>query len=314
MGIFDGLPSGWSQAKDQQGRPYFFNRGTGEVTYTKPEDPKKKKGPPQMLALGPPPGSGPPPTGPPPAGPPPAGPPGGGALPPGWAEAKDNDGTAYYYNLTTGQNTYDRPGGVPPPPPKAKPPPPPADMVEGCATSSAAPVAEPSAAPAAADSSAAPVAAEPSAAPVVAGLSAVPEAGPTEEEEAAALWGRCGLSLVDEATPLAPPPLATSVPGAAPAAALEAASSTTAALSSADAPAVAPDEGRPISPPPLDEHSASSSFMLLGKMVRIKACGEQFTDEHAAARAIEKKLLDEASSRMIIYHAEHVTPHGPSKP
>ena len=28
----------------------------------------------------------------------------------------------------------------------------------------------------------------------------------------------------------------------------------------------------------------------------------------------EKKLLDEASSRMIIYHAEHVTPHGPSKP
>jgi hypothetical protein len=45
--------------------------------------------------------------------------------------------------------------------------------------------------------------------------------------------------------------------------------------------------------------------VLLGKMVRIKACGEQFTDEHAAARAIEKKLLDEASSRMIIYHAEH---------
>jgi len=39
-------------------------------------------------------------------------------------------------------------------------------------------------------------------------------------------------------------------------------------LSSADAPAVAPDEGRPISPPPLDEQSASSSFMLLGKMVR----------------------------------------------
>ena len=54
--------------------------------------------------------------------------------------------------------------------------------------------------------------------------------------------------------------------------------------------------------------------VLLGKMVRIKACGEQFTDEHAAARAIEKTLLDEASSRMIIYHAEHVTPHGPSKP
>ena len=191
-----------------------------------------------------------------------------GALPAGWSVARDPEGYPYYYNLSTGENTYDRPGGVPPPPPKAKPPPPPADMVEGCATSSAAPVAEPSAAPAAADSSAAPVAAEPSAAPVPAGLSVVPEAGPTEEEEAAALWGRCGLSLVDEATPLAPPPLATSEPGAAPAAALEAASSTTAALSSADAPAVAPDEGRPISPPPLDEQSASSSFMLLGKMVR----------------------------------------------
>ena len=191
-----------------------------------------------------------------------------GALPAGWSVARDPEGYPYYYNLSTGENTYDRPGGVPPPPPKAKPPPPPADMVEGCATSSAAPVAEPSAAPAAADSSAAPVAAEPSAAPVAAGLSAVPEDGPTEEEEAAALWGRCGLSLVDEATPLAPPPLATSEPGAAPAAALEAASSTTAALSSADAPAVAPDEGRPISPPPLDEQSASSSFMLLGKMVR----------------------------------------------
>ena len=191
-----------------------------------------------------------------------------GALPAGWFVARDPEGYPYYYNLSTGENTYDRPGGVPPPPPKAKPPPPPADMVEGCATSSAAPVAESSAAPAAADSSAAPVAAEPSAAPVAAGLSAVPEDGPTEEEEAAALWGRCGLSLVDEATPLAPPPLATSEPGAAPAAALEAASSTTAALSSADAPAVAPDEGRPISPPPLDEQSASSSFMLLGKMVR----------------------------------------------
>ena len=191
-----------------------------------------------------------------------------GALPAGWSVARDPEGYPYYYNLSTGENTYDRPGGVPPPPPKAKPPPPPADMVEGCATSSAAPEAEPSAAPAAADSSAAPVAAEPSAAPVAAGLSAVPEDGPTEEEEAAALWGRCGLSLVDEATPLAPPPLATSEPGAAPAAALEAASPTTAALSSADAPAVAPDEGRPISPPPLDEQSASSSFMLLGKMVR----------------------------------------------
>ena len=189
-----------------------------------------------------------------------------GALPAGWSVARDPEGYPYYYNLSTGENTYDRPGGVPPPPPTAKPPPPPADMVEGCATSSAAPVAE---------SSAAPVAAEPS---------AVPAAGPTEEEAAAALWGRCGLSLVDEATPLAPPPLATSEPDAAPAAALEAASSTTAALPSADAPAVAsepagqrvaalqgsspPDEGRPISPPPLDEHSASSSFMLLGKMVR----------------------------------------------
>lgn len=51
--------------------------------------------------------------------------------------AQDSEGCPYYYNLTTGRNTYDRPGGVPPsPPPKANPPPPPLDMVEGRALSS----------------------------------------------------------------------------------------------------------------------------------------------------------------------------------
>ena len=43
----------------------------------------------------------------------------GGALPPGWAGAKDGDGASYFYNLNTGENTYDRPAGGAAPPPAA---------------------------------------------------------------------------------------------------------------------------------------------------------------------------------------------------
>lgn len=102
MGLFDGLPSGWSEAKDQQGRPYYFNRSNGEVTYARPEDPKKKKpkGPPAMQALMSPKGSVPPQAGPggepppggPPQGRPPPGPASGDALPSGWATAFDPEG------------------------------------------------------------------------------------------------------------------------------------------------------------------------------------------------------------------------------
>ena len=45
MGFFDGLPAGWSSAKDAAGDTYYFNRATGESTYTKPEKaPKAAKG------------------------------------------------------------------------------------------------------------------------------------------------------------------------------------------------------------------------------------------------------------------------------
>ena len=36
MGLFDGLPSGWFSAKDAKGVTYYYNRSTGENTYTKP--------------------------------------------------------------------------------------------------------------------------------------------------------------------------------------------------------------------------------------------------------------------------------------
>ena len=155
---------------------------------------------------------------------------GSGALPAGWSVARDPEGYPYYYNLSTGENTYDRPGGVPPPPPpKAKPPPPPADMVEGRASSSAAPVAE---------------------------SSAAPVADPAEEEAAAALWGRCGLSVAE------PTAASSYEQGDYPAAAPEPEPTFEPPLL-----VPPPDEGRPISPPAL-RHGAPSTFILLGKMVR----------------------------------------------
>ena len=62
MGFFDGLPSGWASAKDAKGVTYYYNRETGENTYTKPS----KGGKPvvkQALQLTD--GSNPPPGGPP---------------------------------------------------------------------------------------------------------------------------------------------------------------------------------------------------------------------------------------------------------
>ena len=98
MGLFDNLPSGWSQAKDPQGETYYYNRSSGETSYTKPE--KKGRG-----------------------------------LPAGWAETKDASGTTYYYNSSTSESTYTRPvsgpqigkskaltmAGGPAPPPSAPP-------------------------------------------------------------------------------------------------------------------------------------------------------------------------------------------------
>ena len=68
MGLFDKLPSGWSQAKDPQGQTYYYNRSSGETSYTKPEKKEKK----------------------------------GRGLPAGWAETKDASGTTYYYRYGGG--------------------------------------------------------------------------------------------------------------------------------------------------------------------------------------------------------------------
>ena len=81
MGLFDGLPSGWSSTKDASGVVYYFNRSTGETTYEKPEKPQKEKKT--------------------------------GKLPEGWAETKDGAGTTYYWNQNTGETTYDRPMKAP---------------------------------------------------------------------------------------------------------------------------------------------------------------------------------------------------------
>ena len=88
MGLFDGLPSGWNQAKDPQGRVYYFNRSSGETTYerpAKPDKPKKEEKAPK----------------------------GGAGLPEGWAEAAAPDGSPYYYNSATGETTYTRPMAAP---------------------------------------------------------------------------------------------------------------------------------------------------------------------------------------------------------
>ena len=50
-------------------------------------------------------------------------------LPAGWVVARDVEGSPYYYNLTSGENTYDRPGGAPSPQNAKSPPPPPPIMV-----------------------------------------------------------------------------------------------------------------------------------------------------------------------------------------
>ena len=91
MGFFDGLPSGWASAKDAKGVTYYYNRETGENTYTKPS----KGGKPVVKkALQLTDGSNPPPGGPPPPGgggpPPPGGP--EGPLPPGWVKTPDGQG------------------------------------------------------------------------------------------------------------------------------------------------------------------------------------------------------------------------------
>ena len=81
MGFFDGLPSGWSSAKDASGDTYYFNRTTGESSYTKPE---KEKKPAKV-----------------------------DKLPANWQEADDGQGGKYYWNTATNETSYTRPVAAP---------------------------------------------------------------------------------------------------------------------------------------------------------------------------------------------------------
>jgi len=95
------LPAGWTEYKDDSGRAYFSNQYTNETVWTRPTAP----------AVAPPPA-------------PPSAPVGvvsGAAvtftigkdensLPPGWAATVDPTGQTYYYNESTGETKWERPG------------------------------------------------------------------------------------------------------------------------------------------------------------------------------------------------------------
>ncbi|GMH73397.1 hypothetical protein TrST_g2413 [Triparma strigata] len=67
----DTLPEGWAEALDDEGNTYYYSRTRGDSTYDKPSEDK---------------------------------------LPEGWAEALDDEGHTYYYNSRTrGDSTYERP-------------------------------------------------------------------------------------------------------------------------------------------------------------------------------------------------------------
>lgn len=104
----NGLPPNWSEAVDDQGVPYYYS-DQGESTY---ERPPPAAGSPSLPAL--------------PkkktaaaAGSLPAAPghakwgvytqPPGPSLPSGWEEHAADDGTPYYYNTTSGENSWERP-------------------------------------------------------------------------------------------------------------------------------------------------------------------------------------------------------------
>ena len=107
----------WQQQQPRAGR----GSADGADTTVSPQLPPARR---YTVAHSPSTCSGPtkPPCKPPPRqGPPP--------LPAGWVVARDVEGSPYYYNLTSGENTYDRPGGAPSPQNAKSPPPPPPIMV-----------------------------------------------------------------------------------------------------------------------------------------------------------------------------------------
>jgi len=81
-----GLPAGWEQATDPlSGKTYFYNRSTGETSWTAPTTPNKEEAAAQST-------------------------PASGGLPAGWEQATDpSSGKFYFYNRSTGETSWAAP-------------------------------------------------------------------------------------------------------------------------------------------------------------------------------------------------------------
>jgi len=98
-GAAPGLPPGWEMAPDPaSGKPYYFNRATGESAWTPPAAaPAAAAQMPAAVAAAPAAAVAP-----------------AGALPPGWETASDpSSGKPYYFNRATGETAWTPPGAAP---------------------------------------------------------------------------------------------------------------------------------------------------------------------------------------------------------
>ena len=104
QGAGGALPFGWSEENDGQGSTYYYNQQTGETSWERPggmqqqgqnsfgggyQGAASRMGQNQFGNQG-----------------------AGGALPFGWSEENDGQGSTYYYNQQTGETTWERPGGM----------------------------------------------------------------------------------------------------------------------------------------------------------------------------------------------------------
>ena len=125
-----GLPSGWAEAADDQGVPYYYSTTSGESTYERPSPPAAAQSPPALPKKKPAAAATPLPAAPQSAkwGTYNAHVPPGPSLPSGWEEHAAEDGTPYYYNTTSGVTAWERPSNSstfssrPPPKPAATKP------------------------------------------------------------------------------------------------------------------------------------------------------------------------------------------------
>ena len=106
-----GLPSGWAEAADDQGVPYYYSTTSGESTYERPSPPAAAQSPPALPKKKPAAAATPLPAAPQSAkwGTYNAHEPSGPSLPSGWEEHAAEDGTPYYYNTTSGATSWERP-------------------------------------------------------------------------------------------------------------------------------------------------------------------------------------------------------------